>query len=110
MLPSLLQYHLLNVTFRAAYGNSNECTVQGGIKLIQPLVLKNVFHLVHDEMIKISELDAKVLIVETFVITDKLLRRASLECSEANFCAGRGLLTILIFQLKMLLLPAKECK
>lgn len=55
------------MTFRVAYGDSNDCTVHGGMKLIQPLVLKNVFYLVKDEMVKIKDLDVEVRFTKTCV-------------------------------------------
>lgn len=59
-LPNVMRYYMLNTTFRLAYGGSSNCVVQGGMKLIRPLVLKNVFHLVNDEFVKIRELDTNV--------------------------------------------------
>ncbi|XP_065208898.1 lipid droplet-associated hydrolase [Planococcus citri] len=61
LFPVALKKIMLKCTFTLTHGAANSCTVSGGMKLIQPAVLRNIFHLTKDEMIEIKDLDVENL-------------------------------------------------
>ncbi|KAK7573811.1 hypothetical protein V9T40_011002 [Parthenolecanium corni] len=60
-LPRVLRAFMLSSVFSTAYGAAPNHVVEAGLKLVQPTILGNVFHLFKTELNQIKELDVATL-------------------------------------------------